>query len=121
MKAGLFLDDERFPRDVTWILYDTDIQWVIVRSYKGFCAAIQDGLYDVISLDHDLLVFWTDFNGKQHEETGYRAVLKLGDVMLEQQPDKLPEVIVHSQNVVGRENILQYWKNFSCFYQNTCL
>ena len=42
MSYRLFLDDERFPRQVTWVLLPTnfDPDWVIVRTYDQFVEHI---------------------------------------------------------------------------------
>lgn len=38
---ALFLDDERFPKNVTWIDYPiSDGNWTIVRNYKEFVDII---------------------------------------------------------------------------------
>jgi len=43
----LYLDDERFPK--------TDRDWVIVRNYEQFVAAVEErGFPAVVSFDHDL-------------------------------------------------------------------
>ena len=53
---GLFLDDERYPQDVTWIKYPDNIEWTIVRSFQDFSLEMThgDNDYYVYSFDHDI-------------------------------------------------------------------
>ena len=50
----LFLDDERYPKQVTWVNLPL-VDWVIVRNYNEFVKKIEeDGMPVFISFDHDL-------------------------------------------------------------------
>ena len=53
---GLFLDDERVPQDVTWVVYPKNIEWTVVRSYDEFFHEFHRGQFQVISFDHDIQV-----------------------------------------------------------------
>jgi len=62
MHIGIFLDDERKPEDVTWVKYEEDIEWVIVRSYSEFVSELRKLFFNtenelVISFDHDLCCY----------------------------------------------------------------
>lgn len=101
MKKGLFLDDERMPYDVTWLKLPY-VKWTIVRTVKQFESAYKAVDFDVVSLDHDLQDFAEGF-----EQTGKHAamlIVHLDDIGVK----PLPEIIVHSMNPVGKENIEQY-------------
>lgn len=54
MSNYLFLDDERWPKDVTWIVIP-DVKWDIVRTQADFEYYITElGIPDHISFDNDL-------------------------------------------------------------------
>lgn len=73
-----------------------------VRSYAEFVTYITDsGLSDFISFDHDLGL----------EESGYDCAKWLVDYCLDNN-FRLPKFDVHSQNPVGKENILSLLQNF---------
>lgn len=97
----LFLDDERFPTDVTWVTYPVGSDFTIVRSYEEFIEAVQKDTYDIISFDHDLGA------GK----TGYDCMKKLCEVhaVLLQE---LPMAIMHSKNPVGVKNMAECYLGF---------
>lgn len=76
-----------------------------VYAYEEFVKFILDnGLPDFISYDHDL------GEGK----TGYDCAKWLVEYCLENNLS-LPEYAVHSQNPVGKENILTLLSNFEKF------
>lgn len=91
----LFLDDERDPpRDGG--------NWHIVRSYDEFVNYInENGIPQHISFDHDL------GDGK----TGYDCVKWL---LTDRKLPKGFTYYVHSQNPVGRENIVGL---FACYFR----
>lgn len=102
----LFLDDERNPIDVTWVRFPEGTEFKVVRSFQEFLAAVEaDNVYDAWSLDHDL-----GENGLGSPKlSGYDA-LKAAICWHE---DKLPDqVISHSQNPIGKRNIIEYWRNY---------
>ena len=54
MSYFLFLDDERFPQDVTWVKLPQH-NWTIVRNYNDFVRTIESkGIPKEIAFDHDL-------------------------------------------------------------------
>ncbi|MDN3674295.1 hypothetical protein QWY99_14625 [Flavobacterium branchiarum] len=73
-----------------------------VSSYTEFVTYITDsGLPDFISFDHDLGL----------EESGYDCAKWLVNYCLDNN-FRLPKFDVHSQNPVGKENILSLLQNF---------
>jgi len=104
MKKYLFLDDERSPKDVTWVKIDRSATWHIVRSYEEARKwVLQNGFPDVISFDHDL------GNGP----TGYDFAKWL--VEYDMNTDSMPgdfTFTVHSMNPVGADNIKRYFNNY---------
>lgn len=93
----LFLDDERFPDQVTWTKLPRG-GWSIVRSYEEFVAHIDDERFpDFISFDHDL----------GEGLSGFDCAKWLVDYCLDN-GKKFPQYQVHSMNPVGREKIEQY-------------
>lgn len=99
---------------------------MIVRSYDEFVKTIKNiGIdkIDIISFDHDLA---DEHYGHEEqpwstdgiidyfsfvEKTGYDCAKWLCDYALETNK-KLPEILIHSFNHIGAENIKQYIKNF---------
>jgi len=113
----LFLDDERMPKDVTWLLiggvghWSTD--WNIVRSYDEAIAWVtENGFPNVISFDHDLgLMHYA--NDYSDEKTGYHFANWL--VEYDMDTDTMPEnfkFTVHSKNPTGSENIRELLNNY---------
>jgi hypothetical protein len=113
----LFLDDERFPRDVTWVLIggvgSWGATWEVVRS----CAeakewVLKNGFPDVISFDHDLGL--THYAGDySNEATGYDFAKWL--VEHDMDTHTMPEnfkFTVHSKNPQGAENIRMLLENY---------
>lgn len=114
MSYSLFLDDERLPKNVTWIVLPL-VEWVIVRNYNEFVAHITKyGIPNRISFDHDLAKehyeegrrhnFWEFNYDKVKEKTGFHCAKWLVDYCLDTGA-KLPEWYTHSMNPVGCENI----------------
>lgn len=129
MKA-LFLDDIRMPQQVHEYIKNNiylSLEWIIVRNYKEFVQAITNDFPDVISFDHDLADthytpehLWVDYNKSKEwqdqqvhkEKTGYECAKWLVEYCLDNDLD-LPLCYVHSQNVVGRDNINNLLKNYN--------
>lgn len=88
----LYLDDLRpIPED-----------FIGLRTYTEFIHHITEkGLPDFISFDHDLGL----------EESGYDCALWLVDYCLDNKL-ALPDFYVHSQNPVGKQNIISLLINF---------
>lgn len=105
----LFLDDERMPNDVFWLTYPEDAEFMIARNICEFKQAACNFEFDSISFDHDLGL---------NEHTGYDCLKWLCD-----NEDRLTffplDIIVHSQNPIGAENIRAYWKNWVNFMEKT--
>ena len=113
---GLFLDDERNPEDVTWIKYPENIDWTVVRNYTKFFYEFYRGQFQAISLDHDI----QDYNDRGVELTGYTVLKAMLDTFITAPHGlyTLPEqVLFHTQNPVGKENMESYWKNFCKRYK----
>lgn len=120
MKQIIFLDDERIIQDVTWIDYT---QWsgayVISQSsasrlisYIKHYGKYFDWENTLFSLDHDL----QDFDGEE-ESTGYTFIKWLVDFMVENEISlEYLNVVVHSQNPIGKENIEKYISNAKLHY-----
>ena len=111
MLRGLFLDDERNPKDVTWQKLSQPVDWVIVRTYEEFVDWVNNTDFDVLSLDHDLGT----------PRSGYDCIKYFVDKCLftdMPHPYNLPEVFVHSKNPVGKQNISLYWKQARREYDN---
>lgn len=95
----IFLDDIR---------QSYDDSWTVVRDYEEFVdlvKLVQPGLITHISFDHDL--------GSEVGKTGYDAAKWFVDQCIRDQRigQNLDQVIVHSANPVGRENISAYFEN----------
>ena len=113
----LFLDDERMPKDVYWILIGGvghwGADWQIVRSLEEAKDwVLKNGFPEVISFDHDL--------GMEHYEgnyddgkTGYDFAKWL--VEFDMDTKTMPEnftYTIHSKNPIGSENIDNLLKNY---------
>ncbi len=110
MVKYLFLDDERMPRDVTWLLIggvgSQGADWQIVRSLDEAKEwVLKNGFPDVISFDHDL--GFDHYGGDYSDEkTGYDFAKWL--VEYDMDTGTMPEgfrYTVHSKNPTGSENI----------------
>ncbi|MEG1299462.1 MAG: hypothetical protein RSC93_01970 [Erysipelotrichaceae bacterium] len=114
----IFLDDERNQTDVTWLDYSryNGFFLVTVRSTREVRDFVVQNITDfkntVFSLDHDLQEF--DETG---EQTGYTFVRWLVEYMVDNgyNLDDL-NVIVHSKNPIGKQNIEKYVENAKKFY-----
>lgn len=111
----IFLDDLRFPnmshnnRKGLGINFSDENDWVIVRDYSEFCKLINNNFSNIelISFDHDLACFDHDGN----EMTGQDCVYYLIQHCLENNL-KFPDWYIHSDNSVGRENMIKTILNF---------
>jgi NAD+-processing family protein with receiver domain len=117
MSYRLFLDDERAPKQVTWVALPPG-PWTVVKSYTQFVDTIMTrGIPMFVSFDHDLADehyraaqympyphLYTDrFPFK--EKTGKDCAYWLVERCLETKTP-IPEYQVHSMNPVGRYNII---------------
>lgn len=122
---NLFLDDVRTPEQTAnhmppnvASLYRTQ-EWITVRDYESFVKVVEEqGVPSMVSFDHDLADIhydpstWTE-GFEYHEKTGLDCAKWLLQ-HCQQNKLALPDVIlVHSQNPVGRQNILNefQWYN----------
>ncbi len=104
MKAYLFLDDIRNPYEASAFVrenhFNTSLyleDWIIVRDYQQFVNWIsQNGLPEIISLDHDL--------GDTDTRTGFDCAKWLVNYCIDNNL-KLPKWIIHYANPVGYDNI----------------
>lgn len=121
-KQILFLDDERSIHDVTWVDYK-DWSGAYVLTQKSAARLIgyikRYGKYfdwerTLISLDHDL----QEFNDRTGEETtGYSFAKWLVDYFVDNGiPLQHLNLVVHSKNTIGKENIEKYVSNAKFFY-----
>ena len=113
---GLFLDDERNPEYVTWVVYPENVEWTVVRTYDEFFCEFHRSDFQVFSFDHDL----QDFNHRGVELTGHVVLKAMLDTFLTTPPGlyTFPEqVLFHTQNLIGKENMEAYWKNFCKHYK----
>jgi len=126
----LFLDDERMPKDVTWLLIggvgSWGADWQIVRSCDEAIKWVRDnGFPDVISFDHDLgLMHYA--NDYSDGKTGYDFAKWLVEYFYIKNPNwkyksrdvkqgssfRFPKVFTHSANPIGSANIMGYINNF---------
>lgn len=117
MKKYLFLDDERMPEDVTWLLIGgvghLGADWKIVRSLQEAKEwVLKNGFPDVISFDHDLgdIHYVGDYSDGN---TGYDFAKWLVEFDLDN--DAMPKSFkftVHSKNPTGAENIRRLMENY---------
>lgn len=108
--SHLFLDDERWPADVTWLdLRHPLDQWQIVRSFdQAVQWTLQHGFPDVVSFDHDLGI-----DAGTAEKSGYDFARWL--VEYDMDTGAMPcnfSFTVHSKNPVGARNIAMYLDNY---------
>lgn len=106
---GIFLDDERNPEDVSWIQYPKDIEWYVVRRMADFLFCIynlEETLNLLISFDHDI----QDHNILGNEVTGYDCLKAMTDLYLAE-GKALPICYFHTQNPIGKGNMIAYYKN----------
>ena len=127
-RLRLYLDDIRTP---------VDDDWIVVRNYDEFVAAIKLhglGNFEVISLDHDLgegamIEYYTnvknnyvlDYNNIE-EKTGMDCCRYLvAESMNEKIP--LPQIYIHSANPIGSANMIGYINNYlkNCRLPQTCI
>lgn len=106
---GIFLDDERTPSDVSWIRYDPDIQWTIVRNFAEFKDEIKShGIPKYMSFDHDL----ADFDESGREYTGLTCAKYLVDVVQTDDVELPEHIYYHTKNPIGLANIKGYIENY---------
>jgi len=105
MTFWLFVDDERHPPS-TWDTKGPGPLRLVARNRdEVLMAVLMFGTPRVISLDHDL---------GPAEPTGYDILQMLINMHMDDRINlRDTEVIVHSMNPVGAENIRALWNSFS--------
>lgn len=108
MSYSIFLDDERWPQDVTWVeLPHTCTRWLVVRNYREFKDNIKlRGMPEYSTFDHDL----QDFNEDGTENTGYTCLKWLVAYCIDHDM-MLPGCFFHSMNPIGVKNMKSYYEN----------
>lgn len=116
---NLFLDDERYLRDVTWMPWQIQEKyrnehWVIARNKAQVLDAIYtSGMPSFISFDHDL----GDDEATGYDITKVLVDLDMGTQCLDEHggdfrfPDNF-DFCVHSKNPIGKENIIAYLEGY---------
>lgn len=124
-KYMLFLDDVRIP-ETTYSYMELPVflepDWIIVRNYYAFITLIEKkGIPETIAFDHDLSEEHYkqqdfDYNREDAEKTGYHCAKWLIDYCIDNNK-KLPhEIIVHSMNPYGSENIKSLFNTYFKVY-----
>ena len=116
VKYKLWLDDIRFPPN-------DDMSWRIARSYNDAVWYVRHyGLPSLMSLDHDLgpaqYASGIPIIGEnKHSESGMDFVRWFCNYIIDQhiekpRKNKIFQYYVHSENPVGKINMLSYLNNF---------
>ena len=128
MSYNLFLDDFRLPEMAFNITHNpvyNKLEWVLVKSYDEFVEYVTEhGLPDLVSFDHDLADVHYDVADPSDadydsfaEKTGNHCVKWMVKYCMDNDLD-FPSFLLHSDNVVGRENMLSYITNFIKFKED---
>lgn len=120
-KYMLFLDDIRRP-ETTFNYMPLPVfnepDWFIVRNYYAFISIIQNkGIPDIISFDHDLADEHYkqqdfDYSKEDYEKTGYHCAEWLINYCMDNNKELPHEIIVHSMNPYGSENIKSLFNTY---------
>lgn len=122
MKKYLFLDDERNPGDVTWVLIggvgSWGADWQIVRSFNQAVAWVKEnGFPDVISFDHDLgLMHYAGDYSDGATGMDFAKWLVEYDIENKTMPADF-KFTVHSKNPEGARNIKELLNGYMRFKQ----
>lgn len=107
-KYNLFLDDYRYPNDVTWANLPIDQHYSVVRNYKEFVDLITlRGVPKFVCYDHDL----ADCDNII-EMTGFDCAKWLVAYCFDRNI-KHPPYVVHSLNPEGKKNIEAYINSYN--------
>jgi translation initiation factor 2 alpha subunit (eIF-2alpha) len=96
LEMKLFVDDLRDPPDSSW---------VVARSYNEAIDKLKTGEVEILSLDHDLGL----------DLTGYDIISWLEKKIYRDEMKSPKEILVHSANPVGVENIKRAIKSIERF------
>jgi hypothetical protein len=122
-KYNLFVDDIRYPNDVTWVNLPKDQHYTVVRNYQEFVDIITlRGVPQFVSLDHDLGIssYSEYFNSVKNgyinyenicEMTGLDCAKYLINYCIEKD-FQFPKYVVHSMNPIGKQNIISLIESF---------
>lgn len=113
MSYDLFIDDERWPVDVTWCTVElrpvyAEGEWVVARTWAEVEELLTTlGMPDFISFDHDLGAEDVSING-------YEIAKRIVDGDIDGKWDISDEFdfYVHSKNPIGKANIEQLMSNY---------
>lgn len=128
----IFLDDYRDPQICLSYMHSRigarnvvykEGEWLIVRNYAEFVAAVRKYIKDitVVSFDHDLsdehygddvqnfVTLEEYYNRTDRQQTGYDCAKWMLDLYVTI-GIPLPEIIVHSMNPAGTKNIEDLFK-----------
>lgn len=128
MTYNLFLDDERNPSDVNWVMLPYKVNWEIVRTYNEFKNMIlKKGVPAFVTFDHDLSDYQQKIPSEEDsyeyddgdlkktytsiEMTGYDCAKWLAEYCYNFSK-QFPEFQVHSMNPVGQKRIRDYLEWF---------
>ena len=90
----IFLDDLRIPPDNTW---------TTARTAQEAIFLLDNSSIEIISLDHDLGII--EKFGR--EASGIDVINHIEKKVIENKNYIPPQILCHTQNPVGRENILR--------------
>lgn len=105
---GIFLDDERIPTDVKWLMLP-DINWTVINravDFKFFLAVEEKLDEYTYSFDHDI----DSFDSSGNETTGYHCLQELIGRCLDLKLN-IPICYFHSKNPIGINNMKLYYEN----------
>ena len=111
LKYNLFLDDRRtlkmaYAANSGLQVHLEKYPIVIAKNAAEFIKIITErGLPEMVSFDHDLGDFYYE-DGIKKERSGDTCAKWLGDYCMENHK-KMPKFSVHSDNPVGKENIIK--------------
>lgn len=139
MSYKLFLDDIRDPIQVAEYYYPIEERylfkqpdWVIVRNYEDFVRILKNrGIPDVVAFDHDLgedIAQYEFQNGlyskrkararKKDIKNGLDCAKALLDEIIDKRHRKTINILVHSQNPVGKQRIINLFTDSSSEYKD---
>ena len=113
---NLFLDDIRYPSEVSWIKWP-DVKWFIVRNYNDFVYFINNfGIPEIISFDHDLgplSIKEYGENGLNYsydrvgdEKTGLHCLQYLFNIINEKHLKPPENFYIHTVNPIGAQYMI---------------
>lgn len=120
----LYLDDFRDPEDTFAYTHNQIylLGWKVVRSYDEFIKCIEEnGLPEVVSMDHDLAdshyyamqdnISEDDYDICE-EKTGYHCAKYMINYCIDNKKELPQTILVHSMNPCGSQNIKSLIRNY---------